>query len=75
MNMLEALRAISAHNAEWKWARPVRWRSLGQAICYGPNGFEHVPGPRGGTPAYLPSRVDVLGKWEVVEPREVNEGR
>jgi hypothetical protein len=74
VNMIEALREISAEGARWVWARPVSWRGLGKAICFkAPNDWNLVPTARGGIEALLPRPKDCLGEWEVIEPKVVNQ--
>ena len=74
MNMLEALLRISGKNNQgYVWARPVSWRGTGRGITYDRGEWKTVPSGRGGEPTLLPSRADVLGEWEVVEPKAVNE--
>lgn len=76
MNFLKALK-ICLENPR-KWFRPVSWKGIGTALCaikntqYQSEKIHFVPSSRGGTEGYFLSPSVMLGKWEIVEPLDVN---
>lgn len=75
MNFVECLRAATVDNQDGQWFRPTQWAKSGMAFCIADGQIKQVPTARGAIPAAMLSIKTMLGKWEIIAPDIVNNGK
>lgn len=75
MNLLEVLQEVKKHPDGAIWFRPVGWKGDGVAFLIEDSHIYIVPSPMGGERYMLTYTEELLGEWELVDPRDVCEWR